>query len=54
MLQLKFCVGGKTIEKPVNMTWTIIAKNLIYSFLSTGKTLCIPIKQDIMFILGVH
>ena len=45
MLQLKFCVSGRTAEKPVKVTWTIVAKNLIYSFLSTAKTLYIPIKE---------
>jgi hypothetical protein len=54
MLQLKFCVSGKTAEKPWNITWTIMAKNLIYCFLSTGKTLYTHIKKDIMFVLGVH
>jgi len=54
MLQLKFCVSGKTAEKPVNITWTIVAKNMICSFLWTGKTLCIPIKKDVVFVLGVH
>jgi len=36
MSQFKFCVSGKTAEEPVNITWTIVAKNLIYSFLSMG------------------